>query len=312
MGESLEYTVRSPDAGERLDVVVVRALKGKAGRSRVRDLFANGAVLVQGRPASKGWRAREGDVIQVCVDTLEPAAVPDADASLDVRLERRDVVVVYKSSGQPTAPIRPGERGTLANALVGRYPEMAAIGYRPQEPGIVHRLDTGTSGLVLAARMPRSFDVLSRELREGTLHKEYLLVCELEGLSDSGMIDIPIGSEGKQARKVVACQLPEEVRRCNARPARTSYRVLERHGRWALVLAEAPRAVRHQLRAHFAAIGYPLAGDELYDGDADAIDRHALHAHVISFLGRADVEGFHVTSDLPDDMASLLAQTPLP
>lgn len=306
MGEVFEYTIEPKDAGERLDVVVVRALHGRAGRSRVRDLFAKGAVKVRGKTAAKGWRARAGDVISVEVETLDPAAIAEPEAALDVRLERPDLVVAYKPAGQPTAPIEPGEQGTLANALVGHYPEMANIGYRPREPGIVHRLDTDTSGLVLAARTSKAFDVLTRALREGTLHKEYLLICELEGLADSGIIDIPIGMDGKQARKVVACRLPEEIRRCNPKTARTSYRIIERHGRWALVLAEAPKAVRHQLRAHFAAVEHPLAGDTLYGGDGAAIERHALHAHAISFLGRSDVEGFDVRSDLPEDMVAVL------
>ena len=306
MGELIEYTIQPEDAGERLDVVVVRALQG-VGRARVRDLFAKKCVNVQGKVAAKGWRARVGDVLRVEVDTLDPAAIPEPQAELDVRLERADLVVVYKPAGQPTAPIQPGEQGALANALVGHYPEMAGIGYRPREPGIVHRLDTDTSGLVLAARSPKVFDILSRALRDGTLHKAYLLICELDGLAESGIIDIPIGAEGKQSSKVVACRLPEEIRRCNPKPARTSYRIVSQHGRWALVFAEAPKALRHQLRAHFAAIEHPLAGDTLYGGDGDAIARHALHAHKIASFAQGDVAGFDVESDLPPDMAALLS-----
>ena len=306
--EEVEYTIQPNDAGERLDVVVVRALKGRAGRARVRDLFLQGAVKVQGRVATKSWRARAGDVITVSVESLDPSAVPEPDAPLDVRLERADLVVAYKPAGQPTAPIQAGELGTLANSLLGRYPEMAGVGYGPREPGIIHRLDTHTSGLVLAARTPKTFDVLSRALREGTLHKEYLLICALAGLVESGIIDIPIGTEGKQSRRVVACIRPEEMRRCNPKSARTSYRILESHGRWALVLAEAPKAVRHQLRAHFAAIDHPLVGDALYGGDTEALDRHALHAHAISYIGSSDIEAFEVRCDMPEDMAGLLAE----
>jgi 23S rRNA pseudouridine1911/1915/1917 synthase len=267
-----------------------------------------GAVKVQGRAAVKSWRARAGDVITIAIETLDPSALPEPEAALDVRLEREDLVVVYKPAGQPTAPIQAGELGTLANALVGRYPEMAGVGYGPREPGILHRLDTHTSGLVLAARTAKCFDVLSRALREGTLHKEYLLICELAGLVESGIIDIPIGVEGKQSRRVVACVRPEEMRRCNPKPARTSYRILERHGRWALVLAEAPKAMRHQLRAHFAAIEHPLAGDALYGGDTEALSRHALHARLISYVGSGAVEAFEVSSEMPEDMAGLLKE----
>jgi 23S rRNA pseudouridine1911/1915/1917 synthase len=306
--EQVEYVVQAADAGERLDVVVVRALRGRAGRARVRDLFESGAVLVQGRVATKGWRARAGDVLTVRLASLDPTAVPEPDAPLDVRLERPDLVVVYKPAGQATAPLQPGEQGTLVNALVGKYPETAGIGYGPREPGILHRLDTGTSGLLLAARTPAAFDFLSRDLRSGKIRKEYFVICEGTGLPESGIIDIPIGVDPKHPRRVVPCIRAEEIRRCDPRPARTSYRVEQRSGRWALAIVEAPRAMRHQIRAHFAAIEHPLAGDDLYGGDTGALARHALHARMIGWMGREDVAPFEVTCDLPEDMAAVMRE----
>lgn len=305
MSERFEYTIGDADAGERLDVVVVRALGGRVGRTKVRGWFEHGDVLVSGKVASKGWRARAGDVIAIEVGTLDAAALADEGEALDVVLEREDLVVVSKRAGQPTAPIRAGERGTLVNALLGRYPEMDGVGYGPREPGIVHRLDTDTSGLVLAARTERAFEILSGALRAGDLRKEYLLVCGSTGLADTGVIDIPIGVEGKQSKRVVACVRTEEIRRCNPRPARTTYRVVERRDGWALVLAEAPKAVRHQIRVHFSAIGHPLAGDGLYGGDERVLKRHALHAHSIAWRGGV-LESFDVRRDPPDDMLSLM------
>jgi len=245
----------------------------------------------------------------VCVPSPDATAVPAEPAmelGLEVLLERLDLVVVGKPAGQPTAPIQPGETGTLVNALVARYPEMAGVGYHPREPGILHRLDTGTSGLVLAARTAESFALLSSRLRAGIIRKEYLLVCESAGLSDSGTIDIPIGGETKRSRRVTACVRAEQVRRCDPRPAQTKYHVVQRHGRWALVKVEAPRAVRHQIRAHFAAIGHPLAGDGLYGGNTEVIQRHALHARLIGMSSADGVDGFEVTRELPDDMVGLM------
>ncbi len=306
--EQVEYVVQAADAGERLDVVVVRALRGRAGRARVRDLFESGSVLVQGRVATKGWRARAGDVLTVRLTSLDPTAVAEPEAPLDVRLERTDLVVVFKRAGQATAPLQPGERGTLVNALVAKYPEMVGIGYGVREPGILHRLDTGTSGLLLAARTPASFDFLSRDLRAGKIHKEYLVICEGASLPDSGIIDIPIGVDPKHPRRVIPCIRAEEIRRCDPRPARTSYRVEQRSGRWALVLVEAPKAMRHQIRAHFAAIEHPLAGDDLYGGDTSALARHALHARLIRWMGRENIEPFEVACDMPEDMAALMRE----
>ncbi len=305
MSEKIVYTIQDNDVGERLDVVVVRALEGKAGRARVKKLFTKGLVRVADRVATKGWRARKGDTLTIEAGTFTRHALADTAAPLDVRLERQDLVVVSKPAGQPTAPIEPGERGTLVNALLGRYPEMRGVGYGPQEPGILHRLDTDTSGLVLAARKQEAFDVLVQALREANLQKEYLLICRAAGLAETGTIEIPIGVAGKQSKRVVACVEPEQQRRYQARPARTIYRIVDTCGEWALVNAQAPKAVRHQLRAHFAAIDHPLAGDKLYGGKQEALGRQALHASMIAW-NQPGLESFHVTQELPNDMKTLM------
>lgn len=312
--EQVEYVIQQEDAGERLDVVVVRALRGRAGRARVRDLFESRSVLVQGREATKGWRARPGDVLTIRLASIDPKAVPEPAAALDIRLERSDLVVVNKPAGQPSCPLRPKEIGTLANALVGRYPEMADIGYDPREPGLIHRLDTGTSGLLLAARTPSAFDYLTRDLRAGKIEKHYLAICESDGMADSGIIDIPIGIDPKHPKRVVACLRAEELRRYDPRPARTKYSVKQRLGRWALLMVQAPKAVRHQIRAHFAAIDHPLAGDAQYGGDTRILKRHALHAVSIAWNGRQDVQGFEVSCGMPEDLSAFLqdASSPIP
>ena len=304
--KSIEYLIQPQDQDSRMDKVVLRALGPQATRSLVRRLFESQAIRIAGRVVNKNWRARPGDVLTVHVSSLDPTAIVEGDAHLDVRFERSDLVVVEKPAGQPTAPVRPGETGTLVNALIARYPEMVGVGYGPREPGIVHRLDTETSGLLLAARTQTAFASLVSSLRSGTIRKEYFLVCEGSGLSDSGGIDIPIGIDSKRGQRVVPCVHAEEIRRCNPRSAQTEYRVVERHGRFALVIARAPKAVRHQIRAHFAAIGHPLVGDALYGGNTDELRRHALHARLVGLSWGGEVEPFEVTSELPDDMASLV------
>ncbi len=142
-----------------------------------------------GRRASKGDAAAAGEVLEVDVEPTEAsgAATPDPAAPLDVVLERDDLVVVNKPAGVPTAPLHPGERGTVANALVARYPEMAGIGFSPREPGLCHRLDTDTSGLVLAARTATAFAALGAGLKEGRLDKRYLLICQIGDLPGDGL-----------------------------------------------------------------------------------------------------------------------------
>lgn len=235
--------------------------------------------------------------------------MPEPNAPLHVHHESPRVLVVEKSAGQPTAPLRADETGTLANALVGHFPELASIGYSPREPGIVHRLDTETSGVVVVARTAEAFETLKEALKGEKIRKAYLLVCASEGLPDHGSIEYPIANHPKDKRRVYPCIHPRDVMRYAPRPASTTYRVEKRVGPWALVRAEAARAIRHQIRAHFSAIEHPLAGDVLYGASAvPGLERHALHAARAAFDGDGDAElAFDVTSPLPADMAALVS-----
>jgi 23S rRNA pseudouridine1911/1915/1917 synthase len=307
--------ISDADAGARLDKLLVQKVPG-LGRAGAKRLFAEGRVRLvsgeRGRKASKGDVATAGDALEI--DLVESAqgsaALPDPDAPLDVVLETPHVIVVNKPAGQPTAPLDPGELGTLANALLARYPELAGIGFSPREPGLCHRLDTGTSGLVLAARTEEAFVTLTRALKEARLDKRYLVICEARDLPESGTIDIPLAPHPKDRRRVYACVHPRDVARLAPRPASTSYQKLREHGPWALVEVRAPKAARHQIRAHFAAIEHPLAGDVLYGGPpapgAPEPGRHALHACRIVWKGDATVPAFAIESPLPPDLATLM------
>ncbi len=309
----LEIMVTAAHNGARLDKAIVALVDG-ASRARVKRAIEDGKIRVNGVRVAKGGVVAEGDRIEIESGTMGSAdepCVPEVDAPLVVLHESQKVLVVDKPAGQPTAPLREGETKTLANALVGRYPELAGVGYSPREPGIVHRLDNETSGLVVVARTEAAFEVLRDALQFEKFTKEYLLVCASSNLPDTGTIEYPIANHPKDKRRVYPCIHPRDVMRYAPRPAVTTYAVLRRVGPWALVRAEASRAVRHQLRAHFAAIEHPLAGDVLYGASPVAgLERHALHAARIAFDGGGDAElAFDVTSPLPADMANLVSES---
>jgi 23S rRNA pseudouridine1911/1915/1917 synthase len=307
--------ITEAEAGARLDKLVAQKVPG-LGRAGAKRMFSEGRVrIVSGdkrRRAVKGDVATAGDAIELDLAEVAQgsAALPDPDAPLQVVLETREVVVLDKPAGQPTAPIDPGERGTLANALLARYPEVAGIGFSPREPGLCHRLDTSTSGLVLATRTAAAFETLSRALKEGRLDKRYLVLCSATDLPESGAIDIPLAPHPKDRRRVYACVHPRDVARLGPRPATTTYVKLREHGPWALCEAKAAKAGRHQIRAHFAAIGHPLVGDALYGGPpfpgSSEGARHGLHASRIVWKGDALVPAFAVESPLPPDLAALV------
>jgi 23S rRNA pseudouridine1911/1915/1917 synthase len=307
---NLERTVPDDLNGERLDKAIVRLVEG-ASRARVKKAIDDGLVKVNGRARPKGGVVHAGDVVAIDEDAVrsgDAPCVPEPGAPLTIRYESDAVLVADKPAGQPTAPLRAGEIGTLANALVGRYPELAGIGYSAREPGVVHRLDTDTSGLVVVGRTAAAFDALREALQTEAIAKEYLLVCAGLDLPDEGSIEYPIANHPKDKKRVYPCIHPRDVMRYAPRPATTRYRVERRtpDGKWALVRAEAARAVRHQIRAHFAALEHPLAGDALYGGEAvPGLSRHALHAARVSFAGDPALS-FDVTSPLPPDLAALV------
>ncbi len=305
----LEVTVTNELNGARLDKAIIALVEGTS-RARVKRAIEDGTVSVNGRIVAKGGVVKEGDriVLDETVASADAPVIPEPDAPLVVRHESPKLLVVDKPAGQPTAPLRGGETGTLANAIAGKHPELVGIGYSPREPGIVHRLDNETSGLIVVARSKEAFETLRDALQFEKLEKDYLLVCASENLPDQGTIEYPIANHPKDKRRVYPCIHPRDVMRYAPRPASTTYRVERRVGDWALVRATAARAVRHQLRAHFAAIEHPLAGDGLYGGAAvPGLARHALHAARISYDGGGDAQlAFDVSSPLPEDMASLV------
>ncbi|HEY2513989.1 MAG TPA: RluA family pseudouridine synthase [Polyangiaceae bacterium] len=295
--------------GARLDKATVELAAGLLSRAKVKRAIESGDVRVNGKRRAKGALVAKGDRISIEGEAAEAdeGAVAEPGAPLVVRFESSAVLVVDKPAGQPTAPLRAGERGTLANALLGRYPELAGIGYAAREPGLLHRLDTDTSGLVVVARSAEVFERLKGALKEGQITKRYLLLCAEDGLADDGSIAFPIASHPKDQRRVLACIHPRDVIRYAPRPASTRYRVVSRHGAWALVEAEVSRALRHQIRAHFAATEHPLVGDSLYGGPViEGLGRHALHASYVAFDGGGDAAlRFAVESPLPDELARL-------
>lgn len=313
--ERLRFEVPAEESGRRLDRLLVDRLP-HSSRARVGRLFATGRVHLadaKGRPcrATKGHRVEAGEMVVVDLGAgiqpggQEPAA-PEPNAPLVVVLERKDLVVVDKPAGQPCAPLAAGELGTLANALVAQYPEMAEVGFRPSEPGLCHRLDNDTSGLLLAARDAASFRNLRDALVAGRLSKRYLLVCAERGLPDAGTIDLPLRPHPQDRHRVMVVDRGNAHRAPAGRPATTSFRVLTRQGSLALVEARVARALRHQIRAHFAAIGHPLAGDQTYRSSLlPELGRQALHASQLRYRGDRHTAPWSVCSELPPDLQRL-------
>lgn len=302
------WSVSSVDAGKRLDKFLVQQVPA-LGRATAARLIAEGRVRVEGRRAVKSHILVTGDVV---VAEVQPdnATLPEPDAPLQVIFENEHLVVVDKPAGQPTAPLRAQEVGTLANALVGHYPEMAHIGYRERESGLLHRLDTATSGLIIAARTPRAFVTLRAALENRQLNKRYLAIVLDHDLPDGEiLIRSALTWKSGSGRVVVVPEQELGTVEGGKRPIQESrVRVVQRYKPWALVEVEAKRAFRHQVRVHLSSKGWPIIGDKLYGGEVQNVleSRHALHASYVAWAGDSLVPAFAARTALPRDLLVFL------
>ena len=291
-------------SGERLDRVV--SLLVGISRAEATELLAAGGVTVDGRPAPSGKvRLEQGQRIEV-----DPAAVPrtllpagEADVAFTVRYVDDDVIVVDKPVGLVVHPGAGNAHGTLVNGLLARYPDLAQVG-DPTRPGIVHRLDAGTSGLLVVARTQHAYDHLVEALGDRLVHRRYLALVWGHLAQRQGTIDAPLGRDPRDPlRRAVVV---------DGKPARTRYQVLHEYDQptaLTLMSCELETGRTHQIRVHLAAIGHPVVGDATYGGDRPRLraPRPLLHAAELAFDHPSTGDEVRFTSDAPDDFAAVLA-----
>ncbi len=300
-------TVVVPDAldGERLDRVLA-TLTGCSRAVASVILRSGGARLGEAAISEGRRRVRAGEVVSLrplARDETRPAA--ESGSSLDVYFEDDDVLVVAKPAGLAVHPGagRPG--GTLVNLLLGRYPELAGVG-PPARPGIVHRLDLGTSGLLLVARTPHAFAALSEQIAAHAVRREYVALVAGTVRADAGTIDAPLGRSRRRPTLVSVV--------ADGRAARTHYRVAGRKSAEAtgslalsLLRVRLETGRTHQIRVHLAAIGHPVAGDSAYGGpDLPGLGRPFLHAASLGFTHPRTGSWVQCSAPLPAELHDVL------
>ena len=291
-------------AGERVDRVV--ALLTGLSRREVDGLLERGAVLVAGQPATvRSVRLRTGDEIQV--DVPDRAAVPplDPDPSVVVPVVHEDdhLLVVDKPAGLVVHPGAGQRTGTLVQGLLARYPELRGVGGDPERPGVVHRLDKGTSGLLLVARSGEAHAALVAALAARAVHRRYRALSWGTVEAARGLIDAPIGRSMRDPTRMAVDERGKE--------ARTRYEVLRRFSEpvEASELACSLETGRtHQIRVHLRSIGHPVVGDARYGGERQSLpmDRPFLHAEVLELEHPVSGQPLAFRSELPADLAAVL------
>lgn len=290
-------TVMSP-VPVRLDVFVRASLPALSQRL-ARLVIAEGVVRVNGRRAPKGVRVCRGD--QVTLPDIGGLA-PEPDLPLHVVHEDAALIALDKPGAMPGHALDPRARGTAANFLVARYPETVALGL-PLAPGLVHRLDTGTSGLLLAARTAAAYDALRAGFASRRVEKRYLAVVAGAVPRPGLRLALPLAHDPHDRRRMIAA--PAGAR---AWEAETVITPVAFGSTCSLVEAVIRTGVTHQVRVHLALAGYPVLGDALYGGPSAGLpaERHALHAAALSFAHPTDGRAVSLTCPLPDDLRALV------
>lgn len=294
-----EPTLIVEDGGARLETFVHAALP-RLSRRLVRRVIAEGAVRVNGRPADKGHRLRRGD--RVTVPALPARPVAEPALALPVVHEDGSLVAVDKPGGMPGHALDPRERGTAAGFLLARYPEMAEVG-DPLAPGLVHRLDTGTSGLLLAARTREAWTAVRAALAARRIEKQYLAIVAGRFPRAVRLVDVPLAHDPRDRRRMTAA--PPGAR---AWAAETRLEGLGTADDRSLVRACIRTGVTHQVRVHLALVGHPVLGDVRYGAPPGpfADGRHALHATRIALTHPASGSSLVLECELPPALRALV------
>lgn len=300
----MQWQVEPAQAGMRLDRFVCERLE--LSRARARRLLAAGQVRVNGRLGDKGLQLAAGDQVSLPEGlAVSGGAVPEPELPLRVVHQDERLVVVDKPAGMHCHPHSPEERGSLAGALLARFPQLAEVGYGPLQPGLIHRLDQDTSGLLVAALDTECFEALRLALRRAELEKHYLALVAGAPLAGPSVERAWLRATGKRVRVFT-----REMADC--RPIETRILSAQARGPLQLLTLSAPFAGRHQLRAHLAELGAPIVGDGLYGGEPlGDLGRHFLHASRLRFQHPFSGRQLDLQSPLPPELQHALERAAL-
>ncbi len=302
--------IEPDDVGERIDVFLAKRLSGLS-RAKIQKRIKAGDVTVNGIAATPHLALKAGD--EVRFDAAKTTAA-DAPAGLEPRKdvkfavvhEDADIAVVNKPAGLLVHPAVEGDRETLANGLIARWPAMATVGESPDRPGIMHRLDKDASGLMVVAKTKKAYDSLKRQFQKHTVHKEYAVLVNGAPPADSGVVNLMIGRK-KGSGKMAARAVPRE----GDREAVTHYHVDERLPKATLLTVRTETGRTHQIRAHMHALGCTVVGDPLYGSDKAKLvpaPRLFLHAKKLGFTHPSTRRKLEFESPLPDELAYVLVR----
>lgn len=300
MEEQTEIIITSETEGKRLDAVLAEKTDGLS-RSFLQKLFEEGKVFRNGKLCSKKEKGVEGDCILVRIPAPEKLEVEAEDIPLEIIYEDDDLLVVNKPAGMVVHPAPGNYTGTLVNALMFHCGDALSSINGVIRPGIVHRIDKDTSGLLMVAKNDHAHASLSQQLQEHSITRRYQAIVYHNIREEEGTIDAPIGRDPKN-------RLRNAINYDHGKPAVTHYKVIERFGKFTWIEARLETGRTHQIRVHMASVKHPLLGDSLYGpaSNKEGVSRQMLHAGILGFQHPSTGEYMEFESPLPEDFEKVL------
>lgn len=305
------FTVTPSDAKTRLDIFLLQRLPDLT-RSRIKNLIEDGLVSLNDMPAKAGVKVKGGDEISITIPEPQPVKAEPEKIPLDIIYEDKDVIVINKPPGLTVHPGTGRASGTLVNALLYHCKDLSGIG-GVLRPGIVHRIDKDTSGVLVVAKNDKSHQFLAKQFKEHSIKRRYLAIVSGYVKKDEGTVDLPIGRHISERKKM-------SVRTRKGRRAVTHYRVLKRFPFHTLLEVILETGRTHQIRVHLSAIHHPVIGDPVYGkGNIPSglsqkaialiknLKRQALHAETLGIIHPETKEYLEFTVPLPSDMEAVIA-----
>jgi len=299
MEEKMEFRVEEADVGTRIDKYISALMEGKS-RSYIQGMIEKGGVIVNGSIKKSNYTVKEGDVISVTIPEPEEMNIKPEKIPLEILYEDSDLVVVNKKQGMVVHPASGIYSGTLVNALLDHCTDLSGIN-GVLRPGIVHRIDKNTSGILVIAKNDNSHNILAHQLKEHTMTRVYYALVEGIIKKDEGTVDTQIGRH--PAEKIKMAVVREGKR------AVTHYRVVQRYKAHTLVECVLETGRTHQIRVHMAHIGHPVVGDPVYGHKKQRfkLEGQLLHAKKLGFVHPSTNRYVEFESSLPDHFVKILA-----
>ncbi|MCR5542259.1 MAG: RluA family pseudouridine synthase [Ruminococcus sp.] len=298
MPDRFEFTAATENIGERIDKLLSIQLP-EMSRSALQKLVTDGCVIVNGNSVNKNYKMKNGDIVTVDIPEPEELKAEPQDIPIDIVYEDDSLLVVNKPQGMVVHPAAGNPDGTLVNALMyhckGRLSSINGV----IRPGIVHRIDKFTSGLLMVAKTDKAHNFLAQQIKDHSFTREYNAICVGRFKDLTGTVNEPIGRSKFDRKKMC-------VTYQNCKEAVTHYEVLEELGQYSLVKFRLETGRTHQIRVHSAFIGHPVLGDDVYGKAYKGLDGQCLHAKKLGFIHPESGEYMEFDSELPEYFVKVL------